>query len=572
MSAIIKIAVLANAANAIKGFRETSTAASTMGTKVSGGARQLAGLTAGAIGIGSLVGAFKTGADEAARFQDAALQTTAALKTNANLHGLTAAQVQKSSAALETLTGAKIDENDATLAADKLIRAGVTTQAGLQNALKASADVALGTGKDIGTVSTAVSKALADPSKAQGVLAKAGIILSGAQKSAIDAMLKSGNVAGAQAAVISGLESKYKGASEAAGKGFSADIGRAKDALADSERDIVSAVLPTLGKLAKSFSADLPGAIAVVKPVLSALWTVVSNPVFLTVAATIGAIVVAMKIWALGVKAVSFAQEIWAAGTKVVAAAQWLLNAALDANPIGLIIIGVVALVAGIVWLATKTQFFQTIWAGTWSLLKTVGAWFAGPFAGFFVNTWRKITDAFSAGVDWIKNAFNSVVSWIAAIPGRIERVGRDLMAGLVRGIQAGIQWVKDKIAALGRLIPEGLRSLLGIHSPSVVMHGLGTNIMRGLAAGIGSQVPVLKRQLGAVADTITGLSARPTVTLAASAAVPVTGGRAGGGNAYTVNVTVAPTADRAAIGREILSAIAAAERRSARTLLVPAL
>lgn len=53
--------------------------------------------------------------------------------------------------------------------------------------------------------------------------------------------------------------------------------------------------------------------------------------------------------------------------------AQWALNAAMSANPIGLIVVAIAALVAGIVWVATETTFFQDVWAGMVDII--AGAW-----------------------------------------------------------------------------------------------------------------------------------------------------------------------------------------------------
>ena len=54
---------------------------------------------------------------------------------------------------------------------------------------------------------------------------------------------------------------------------------------------------------------------------------------------------------------------------------QWVLNAALLSNPIGLIIAAIGALVAVIVYIATKTTWFQTIWGAVWGFIKTIALW-----------------------------------------------------------------------------------------------------------------------------------------------------------------------------------------------------
>lgn len=110
------------------------------------------------------------------------------------------------------------------------------------------------------------------------------------------------------------------------------------------------------------------------------------------------------------------------AATKVWAGVQWLLNAALSANPIGIIIIAIVALIAIIVLVATKTRFFQTVWEAVWSFLKGVGHWFANDFAGFFVKAWNLIVEKFNfvrkviAGViERMKSDFAKVFGFITA-------------------------------------------------------------------------------------------------------------------------------------------------------------
>jgi SLT domain-containing protein len=77
--------------------------------------------------------------------------------------------------------------------------------------------------------------------------------------------------------------------------------------------------------------------------------------------------------------------------TAIATAAQWLWNAAFAASGIGLIVIGIAALVAAIIWVATKTTWFQTIWKYTWDFLKMIGRWFAGPFTDFFKAAWDQI-------------------------------------------------------------------------------------------------------------------------------------------------------------------------------------
>lgn len=73
--------------------------------------------------------------------------------------------------------------------------------------------------------------------------------------------------------------------------------------------------------------------------------------------------------------AVATAYKIWAGATNIATAAQWLLNIAMSANPIGLIIAGVTALIGLLTWLDQK-----------WNL-------FGGHVSGFFTGIGGRILD-----------------------------------------------------------------------------------------------------------------------------------------------------------------------------------
>lgn len=75
--------------------------------------------------------------------------------------------------------------------------------------------------------------------------------------------------------------------------------------------------------------------------------------------------------------ALKVAQLATAAATKVWAGIQWLLNAAMAANPIGLIIAAILILAVVIINIATKTHWFQDIWKAAWGGIKAaaVAVW-----------------------------------------------------------------------------------------------------------------------------------------------------------------------------------------------------
>lgn len=76
---------------------------------------------------------------------------------------------------------------------------------------------------------------------------------------------------------------------------------------------------------------------------------------------------VAMRI---ALAAVAVQQYVVAAASKVAAAAQWLWNLALDANPIGVVVVAIAALVGGIIYAYTHFKVFREVVADVWGWIK----------------------------------------------------------------------------------------------------------------------------------------------------------------------------------------------------------
>lgn len=94
------------------------------------------------------------------------------------------------------------------------------------------------------------------------------------------------------------------------------------------------------------------------------------------------------------------AGKVAAAGSKVWAAGQWVLNSAFLASPITWIIVGIVALIAVIVLIATKTDWFQKAWRASWKWIKSAAS-----------DTWDFIKQI----PGWIGTAFSKVAGFISA-------------------------------------------------------------------------------------------------------------------------------------------------------------
>lgn len=169
-----------------------------------------------------------------------------------------------------------------------------------------------------------------------------------------------------------------------------------------------------------------------------------------------------------------------AAAIGIMVAVQWAWNAALALSPVTWIVLGIVALIAVIVYLATKTRFFQTIWEHVWGFLKAVGAWFAGPFVNFFKAAgqkiaavaqwvWGKVAAYFGfwygllnkvkgwvgSAIGWIKAKFDGQVAFVRSLPGRISKSLYNMWAGMKNGFRAAINYVIGKWNSLQFTIPS---------------------------------------------------------------------------------------------------------------------
>ena len=104
----------------------------------------------------------------------------------------------------------------------------------------------------------------------------------------------------------------------------------------------------------------------------------------------------------------------------VATAAQWAWNAALTANPIGIIITAIAALVAGLIWFFTQTelgqqivknvtQFIQEAWANVSSFLTTVWE----GIVSVATTVWTAVQDVVGAVVTWFQTYVWPIIQFV---------------------------------------------------------------------------------------------------------------------------------------------------------------
>lgn len=150
-----------------------------------------------------------------------------------------------------------------------------------------------------------------------------------------------------------------------------------------------------------------------------------------------------------GANAIAFA-------SKAAAAAQRLWNLAMTANPIGLIVVAVGALVAGIIYAYQHSERFRAIVDAAWKAIKiaaeAVVKWFMDTAWPMLKRVWEGIGDGWNwlvtkAGEVWtgVREKFTAVVNFVKGLPGAITNAAKGMWDGLKNGLVAVLNWIGDK-------------------------------------------------------------------------------------------------------------------------------
>lgn len=87
------------------------------------------------------------------------------------------------------------------------------------------------------------------------------------------------------------------------------------------------------------------------------------------------------------------------------------------------------------------------------------------------------------------------VKTFVSSLPDIVD-VGKQIVKGLWEGIKAMGSWIKNKIGSFFSGIVSGVKSKLGIHSPSRVFAGIGENMALGLGEGWDNEYGDIKRNI----------------------------------------------------------------------------
>lgn len=125
-----------------------------------------------------------------------------------------------------------------------------------------------------------------------------------------------------------------------------------------------------------------------------------------------------------------------------------------------------------------------------------VGEWWDKKWKGFKTN-WDK--------------AWESLADTLKALPKKFLDYGKNIVQGLIDGINKGIESAKKSVSGLAKAILDKFATDTGIHSPSKVFKGFGVYLIEGLVNGITATKGMAEQAMQKLSDSVIALGQQLT-------------------------------------------------------------
>lgn len=136
--------------------------------------------------------------------------------------------------------------------------------------------------------------------------------------------------------------------------------------------------------------------------------------------------------------------------------------------------------------------FFSDIWDSISSAAETA----AKAVGDALKKAWDAVTSVWDGAIDFFSGIYDGIVGAFDGILDSFLGIGGNIVKGLWDGVSGAwgdfIGWLNGKVGG----IVDGVKAMLGIHSPSTVFAGIGENMALGLAEGWDGQYGSIKRSI----------------------------------------------------------------------------
>ena len=318
--------------------------------------------------------------------QKAIAQVEAGLKSTGQVAGFTSKELQKMASDLQK-TSLFGDEEILKNATAQLLTFTNITGEQFAKTQEIALDLATRLDGDLKGASIMLGKALNDPVANLSALSRAGIQFSEDQKSVVKSLVESGDIAQAQTIILEELERQYGGSAEAARNAGLGGVEALKNTFSDLTEQIGQRLLPIVTRFAEFLVGLLEKFDKLDEGTKDNIVT------FGLIVAAIGPILILVGKLSVGL----------AAASKAFAA----LNLIMKANPIGVVITVIAALIGYLVYLYNTNQNVRASIKGLFAAAKVYFKGIADLAMGYFGGLGKLIIGVFTFDIDKITEGFN---------------------------------------------------------------------------------------------------------------------------------------------------------------------